>query len=352
MNKKRTWLLALSLATMVAAGGVVMAANTVDQQDNSTGKWQQTQANKGDFAKRCGMKGFHADKQALLDFLKIDKETFKGKVKDGKTLAAIAKEQGISEQALTEFMAKQMSARIDQAVKEGRLPDDKATQMRANIDKRVAAMINGKVPLHGYGLMRPAPFDQAKLLDLLKMDKESFKTEMRAGKTLVIIAKEHNVSEQKLTAFMTKQMTERINADVKAGRIQEKQAEQMKANMKKHITDMINGKAPLYRHGPMGPGLFHNEKLLSLLNMDKESLKTEMQAGKSLLTIAGEHGVSEQSLKAVMLEGMAQRIEQGVKEGRIPADKAEQIKANMENRVDKMISGKLPMKNGPQNDQQ
>ena len=254
MNKKRMWLVAISVATMVTASSVVMAATTADKQDNATGKWQQTQEQKGDFTKSCGMRGFHEDKQALLDFLKIDAQAFKSNMKDGKTLAVIAKDQGISEQALTNFMVEQISVHIDRDVKEGRLPEAKATQI--------------------------------------------------------------------------------------------------KADMKKHVADMVNGKAPMYRHGHMGHNPFHNEKLLDLLKMDKESLKSEMKAGKSLLTIAGEHGVSEQSLKAVMLEEMAQRIEQGVKEGRIPANKAEQIKANMENRVGDMINGKVPMKNHPQNNQQ
>ena len=352
MNKKRMWLLAISVATMVTATGVVMAATTADKQDNSTGKLQQTQSEKGDFAKRHGMKGFHEDKQALLKFLKVDAQTFDANIKEGKTLAVIAKEQGISEQKLTDFMVKQLSVHIDRAVKSGRLSDAKATQMRADMDERVADMIHGKAPMHGFGPMRPAPFDHAKLLDLLKMDDESFKTEMKAGKSLLTIAKEHDVSEQELTALMAQQMTERINEAVKAGRIQEDQAEQMKANMEKHVADIINGRAPMHGHGPMGHNLFHNEKLLSLLNMDGETLKTEMRSGKSLLTIANEHGVSEQSLKDLMLEDMAQHIDQDVKEGRIPADKAKQIKATMENRVSDMINGKIPMKNHPQNDQQ
>jgi len=346
------WLLAISVATMVTATGVVMAATTADKQDNSTGKMQQNQSEKGDFAKRCGMKGFHEDKQALLDFLKIDMQTYRTYIKDGKTLAAIAQDQGISEQDLTDFMVKQMAAHIDRDVKECRLPEAQAVQMRVDIDQRVADMIHGKIPMHEFGPMRPAPFDHAKLLDLLKLDDESFKTEMKAGKSLLTIAQEHNVSEQELTTFMTQQMTERINEDVKAGRIQENQATQMKANMENHVVDIINGRAPMQGHGPMGHRLFHNEKLLSLLNMDEETLKTEMKSGKSLLSIAEEHGVSEQSLKDLMLEDMAQHVDQDVKEGRIPADKANEIKATMENRVSDMINGKIPMKNHSQNDQQ
>ncbi len=261
MNKKRLWLLAISMATMVTANGVVMAATT-DKQDIPTNKWHHSQNEKGQFGKRSQPPmGFHENIKALLEFLKIDEQTFASKAKDGKTLAEIAKEQGISEQSLTSFMVEQMTARIDNDEKEGRLPPGvDAVQMKANIEKRVADIINGKMPKHkpDHGHMHHPLFDNTKLLELLHMDKEFFVSEMHAGKTLAAIAQEHNVSEQQLTAFLTTQITERINEDVKTGRIPEERANQMKADMEKRITDMINGKAPRYehRHMPMGPNLF------------------------------------------------------------------------------------------------
>lgn len=344
MNKKRLWLLAISMATMVTANGIVLAATT-DKQEPVNGKWQQTQTAKGDLGKksRPPMR-FHEDRKALITFLKLDEQSFREKAKAGNTLVEIAKEQGISEQALTDYLVNQMTARIDKAEKEGRLPPDAdAAKMKAGITQRVAKMINGKMPMHRPGHMR-APFDDAKLLELLKMDREAFRTEMRAGKTLVTIAKEHNVSEQKLKTFMTKQLTERINEDVKAGRLTEERAKKMKTNMDKHITNMINGKMHRPEHRPMGHGPFHNEKLLSLLNLDAQGLKTEMKAGKTLLTIAEEHGVSEQTLKETLKNEMIQHLEQGVAAGKIPADKAQKMKNDMDKRIDAMIHGKAPMK--------
>ncbi len=90
---------------------------------------------------------------------------------------------------------------------------------------------------------------------------------------------------------------------------------------------------------------------MSLLNIDAENLKTEMDGGKSLLTIANERGVSEQSLKELMQNEMEQRLDQAVKAGKIPSDKAEQIKTAMANRIDDMIHGKIPMPKHPRGPQ-
>jgi hypothetical protein len=243
MNKR--WFLAVSVATMLTANGLVMAATTSDKQENLNEKRPTTVA-KGDFMKKGGMKGSHGDHKALLEFLKLDAQTFQAAMKDGKSFVTIAKEQGISEQELKEFMVEQMSKHVEQKEKEGRGPDHKVKLTKADIEKRVSDMINGKAPMRGHGPMGHTPFDNSKLLQLLKIDDASFKTEMKAGKSLVAIAKDHDVSEQTLKDFMINQKNQRIDEAVKAGRIQEDKAVQMKANIEKHVSDMINGKGPMH----------------------------------------------------------------------------------------------------------
>ena len=135
----------MSAAAMMTIGSIAMAATTQDQQDPNYGK-RHAFAAKGDF--RGDMKGFKEDQTKLLTFLNIDADTFKADMKSGKTLLAIANEQGVSEQALKDFMIKEMTERIDGDIKAGRLPQDKADQMKANMEQCVGDMINGKGPMH------------------------------------------------------------------------------------------------------------------------------------------------------------------------------------------------------------
>ncbi|QJW45116.1 hypothetical protein HA075_04260 [bacterium BFN5] len=338
MNKNKKWLIAASIATMIAANGLVMAATPAQQNDTRIGGAQHAFANKGDFAQQGKMRGFYGDDSKLLELLKLDAETLRTEIRAGKTLVAIAQEQGVSEQTLQEFMVKELTHRIDDGVKAGRLTAEQAENMKKDMDKNVSDMINGKMPMHGHGPMRGLA-DNTKLLALLKIDAQTLKTEMKAGKTLVTIAEEHGVSEKSLKSFMVKDMTQRIDEGVKAGRLSEDQAKSMKKNLDKRVSDMINGKGPM--HGPMhGPGFFHDENLLALLKTDAETLKTELKAGKTLVEIAQAQGVSEQTLKSYMMERMTDRINEGVKSGRLTAEKAQKMKANLDNRVSDMINGK------------
>lgn len=334
MNKNKKWLLAISVAAMVAASGIVMAAASNDKQEDQNSK-RPAFADREDFGKQEGMRPIKHDNTALLKLLKIDNETFRAEIKSGKTLVTIAKEHGVSEQKLKDFMIKEMTKHLEQGVKEGRIPADKAEQMKAQMDKRVSDMINGKGPMHmGHRPMHDG-FKDSKLPELLNISAEQLKDEMKDGKTLVAIAKEHDVSEDQLKDFMVKEMTARIDKGVEEGRIPAEKAEQMKARMDQRVSDMINGKRPMH-HG------FRDSKLPALLNISHEELKKEMKDGKTLVTIAKEHDVSEQQLKDFIVKEMTERINKGVEEGRITTDRAEKMKANLDNRVSDMINGKRP----------
>jgi transposase-like protein len=333
MNKNTKWFLALGVVTVMSANGLVMAAATTEKQEVKSEKQPVAQR---DFKHHRGEK---PDNTELLALLKVDAETFRSEMKAGKSMVAIAKDHGVSEKKLKDFMKKQMTQRIEAGVKAGKLTAEQAKKMKADMDKRVTSMINGETPMHrGHG----GPMDNSALLTLLNIDEETFRNEMKAGKTLAAIAQEHGVSEQALKDFMKKQMTQRIEAGVKAGKLTAEQAEKMRADMDKRVTSMINGEAPMHRgHG--GQHKMDNSALLTLLNIEKETLRSEMKAGKTLVVIAQEHGVSEQALKETIIGQMNQRIEDGVKSGKITADKAEQMKANLEQHATDMINGNRPM---------
>ena len=159
MNKNKKWYVALGIAAMITVNGIAMAAVTADQQDITNGK-KSGIAQKTDRPDRHGMKGFKESQTKLLAFLKMDEAAFRAAMKEGKTLAAIAKEQGVSEQSLQNFLTEQMTQRLDEGVKAGKLPAEKAEKMKENMEQRVDNMINGKGHMHkGHG-PKPGPEGQ------------------------------------------------------------------------------------------------------------------------------------------------------------------------------------------------
>lgn len=241
MNKNRKWLLALSVAGLITANGIAMAAVDTEQQDGA--KTQRPA-----FADRMNHDGMRAHKgeiKPLLDLLNIDAATFKTEIQSGKTLVVISSEHGVSEEALKDFIKNQMTQHLDKAVVDGKIAQDKADQMKSNMDERINKMINAKAPMQD-GNHRMAKFDHKELLALLKMDVDTLKTEMKSGKTLAEIAGEQGVSEQALKDVIKQQMTQRLDKAVENGKIPQDKAVAIKANMDERIDKMIHAKKPMH----------------------------------------------------------------------------------------------------------
>lgn len=237
MIKSKKWFLALSMVTMLAANGMAMAATADNSEQAANGRPAATAHG---FRHKL-VQDHIKDHAALLAFLKIDKETFHNEMKSGKTLAAIAQQQGISEQELKNFMMQQMSQRIEQGVQSGKLTAEQAEKMKQNMDQRVTERINGKAPMRGHRFV-----DKKELLNLLQVDAKMFRAEMKAGKSLAAVAKEHDVAEQTLKDFLLQQMQQHLDAAVKAGRVPADKAETMKAGMEQRVEHMMNGTGPMH----------------------------------------------------------------------------------------------------------
>lgn len=263
MNKNRKWLLALSVAGLITANGIAMAAIDNGQEKGTSEQNRPAFAQKNEMMKQAGMRGNKADFQALLNLLQIDAKTLRTEIKADKTLVEIANEHGVSEQTLKDSIIAQITNHIDECVAAGKITADKAEKMKVNLNERIGKMINQKGLGDKKGMMRHKNaghgiFNNAELLTLLKIDAETLKTELQAGKTLAAIANEHGVSEQTLKDSLISQSTKRLDERVAAGEISADKAGQIKAGMDERITNMINGKKPVHdgkrmMHGNAGP---------------------------------------------------------------------------------------------------
>lgn len=236
MNNKTKWLLVLSLATTITGSGIVMAATSADQKTDAKPGHPMCQQ----------MKHGRQNHQAMLDLIKIDEATFRSEIKAGKTLAQMAAEHGVTEQAVIDLAKQHMTERIEEGVKAGRLTAEQAERMKDNMEQRAEQMVKSAPgPRGGFGPGKFGPHfmgneqKHKELLELLKIDENTLRSEFKAGKTLGQIAVEHGISEQAVIDLKIRHMTERIEEGLKSGRLTAEQAEQMKAGTAQRAEQMV-----------------------------------------------------------------------------------------------------------------
>jgi hypothetical protein len=94
-----------------------------------------------------GMKfGFGADTAAAAKYLGLDASALRAKLRNGQSLADVAKAQNKDVQGLEDAIVASQKARLDQAVSDKKLTQSKADDILAKLKSRVDDLVNATPP--------------------------------------------------------------------------------------------------------------------------------------------------------------------------------------------------------------
>ena len=162
--------------------------------------------------------------QDVLDLLKLDQSTLKQKLAEGKSLAEIAEEQGVSRDALKQALTDSFNKRME--------------ELKAKFAENVDKLIDSTPQADGF-MFRFDLNEAAKLLGVSNADlKEAF----AAGKSLADVAQEKGVDVQALIDTLAKPSIDKIEQQLQAGNITQEKADKLKAEIVERITKLVNAK--------------------------------------------------------------------------------------------------------------
>lgn len=84
--------------------------------------------------------------KTVADYLGLTRAQLMMELRDGKSLAQVAKAHGKSPHGLVDALTKQAEQKLDQAVKNGRLTEAEKTELLAGLKKRITDLVNGRFP--------------------------------------------------------------------------------------------------------------------------------------------------------------------------------------------------------------
>jgi hypothetical protein len=125
--------------------------------------------------------------------------------------------------------------------------------------------------------------------------------------------------------------------------------------LKQALTDTRNelggprGMGGPRRMGPgpqgMGPGMrgggFHLDAVAQALNITPDQLRQELP-GKTLTQVAEAHNVAASTVADALKNAITARIDQAVANNRMTADQANQVKQNLDQRINNLMTRTLP----------
>ncbi|MFC0213158.1 hypothetical protein ACFFK0_11950 [Paenibacillus chartarius] len=137
------------------------------------------------------------------------------KLKKGVSLADVAKERGMSSDDLTAKLLQLRNARIDEAVKAGKLDAAKAEKMKQNMGRHLSYMIAEKnlLDMHSMHMHKRRDFlkpDPEQLAAMLGITEAELRRQLKSGKSLTEIAAGKGIGREQLMAKLQELMTPKL----------------------------------------------------------------------------------------------------------------------------------------------
>ncbi|MEC0182047.1 hypothetical protein P4H61_11145 [Paenibacillus peoriae] len=158
--------------------GAVHAASTTPEKAPTANKAQPPKGNPGDANGPKMAGGNFAENKALLKLLKLSSSQLETQLKAGKSLATIAKAQGVSLNSVVDVLVSDMKAKLSTEKQNGKITANEYNQHVSNLKQMITDMVNGvkpskppvdgdkadpgKAPAKGDAAKAPAKTDAAK----------------------------------------------------------------------------------------------------------------------------------------------------------------------------------------------
>ncbi len=238
----------ISLATVVATVGVAGAANGALAVNKTQATQDKHQMVCNDQTKHSA-RGFESKDFASLSsaapLLGLQPQELQAELKAGKSLKDVASAKGIDNTKLAQDLEAALTAKIDQAVQNGKLMPEQATAIKAKLPQRIQALLNRKWDgqkkgpgFHGTAMGNFKGINE-QVQTLLGIDAATLKTELKSGKSLADIAQAKGVAKDALVAKIKSTLEANLDQAVKDQEISADKAAKIKANLPQKIESMV-----------------------------------------------------------------------------------------------------------------
>jgi hypothetical protein len=154
---------------------------------------------------------------------------------------------------------------------------------------------------------------------ILSVDPTTITDQLNQGKTLVQIAQTKGITEDVLLQKLTDSENQSIVTALASGKITQAKADKMKSGLAARLKKEVEHVEKNGGHEKGRFGAFGDPAALSqILGVTRQQLKTDLQAGKSLVEIAQAKGITEDQLINKIKDGMTAKLKQFVEKKDTP----------------------------------
>ncbi len=190
-----------------------------------------------------------------------------------------------------------------------------------------------------------------KVAALLGMTADELRTQLQSGQSLAAIAATKNVALEGVISAIVADIKTHLDAEVLSGEHTQAEADAKLAEATTRVTEMVNKVHPAGDQGGPGrggPGRGGERgrpdlgKVAALFSMTSDELKTQLQSGKSLASVAASKNVALSSVISTIVADIKTHLDAEVLAGEHTQAEADAKLAEATTRVTEMVNKVRP----------
>ncbi len=185
----------------------------------------------------------------------------------------------------------------------------------------------------------------------LGLTESELRAQLEAGKSLAEIASAQGKSVAGLEDVIVADAKTHLDEAIANGKLTAAEGETMLADLRSHVDEIVNATGG--PHGPgvriaVGPGF--GDATATYLGLTPAELRAQVEGGKTLAQVAAAQGKSVDGLKAAILAGAKQELDQAVAAGKLTAAQEQKVLDDLKSHIDDIVNNAGPIsvnKTGP-----
>jgi hypothetical protein len=164
---------------------------------------------------------------------------------------------------------------------------------------------------------------------------EELRSQVRAGKTVAQVSTERGVDPANVVNAIVVALTQQIDQKAAAGAVDGNRAELAKQKLPDVANRFVNETKQRRGHRVLKDAVQAAAKEIGVSTSD---LKDARKNGKSIAQVAKEHDKSVDAVVNALVKAATSDIDQAVKDGKLDAKKADEIKQKLPDRVKQLVN--------------
>jgi hypothetical protein len=187
---------------------------------------------------------------AAAKYLGLSEADLRTKLRDGQSLADVAKAQSKDVEGLKTAILDAAKADLDEAVADKKLTQSQADVILNGLKSHIDDVVNADVKLRHFGGPDGPGFgfgfgaDTAAAAKYLGLDESALRDKLRSGQSLADVAKAQSKDVKGLEDAIVAAQKARLDQAVSDKKLTQSQADDMLARLRSHVDDLVNAKLP------------------------------------------------------------------------------------------------------------